>query len=128
MALSNPSTHYILNRLDTRVVTGLGIGVSRVAARSHKSKSLHDGQASEDGPDEVTKSDGGLGALAKCVAVAFGNTDASSESGSASEPEERGEGENTERDHAVVQTGSEERRQSEVEEYEDGPNDAEEQE
>lgn len=110
------------------MVTGLGIGVSRVTARSHESQSLHDGQASEDGPDEVTKSNGGLSALADCDAVAFGNTNVSSESGSAGEPEQRGKGENTESNHAVVQTRSEERRQSQVEEYEDGPNDAEEQE
>jgi hypothetical protein len=40
----------------------------------------------------------------------------SSESSSAGEPEERGEGENTESDHAVVHARSEERRQSEIEE------------
>lgn len=123
-----PSNHYILNYLGTIVLTGLGISVSRVTARSHESKSLHDGQSSKDGPDEVTKSNGGLSALTGCDPVAVRHTDVSSESGSAGEPEERGEGENTESDHVVVHTRSKERCQGEVEEHEDGPDDTEEQE
>jgi len=106
-------------------MAGLGISVSRVTARSHESESLHDGQSSEDGPDEVPKRDGSLSALTECSSVAARHTDVSSESGGTSEPEESGESEDAESDHVVVHAGSEERRKGEVEEHDDGPDDTE---
>jgi len=109
-------------------VAGLGVSVSSVAASSHESKSLHDGQASKDGPDEVTKCDSSLSGLAAGVSVAVRNSDVGSDSGSASKPEEGGKGEDTESDHVVVDAGSKERRQGEVEKHKDRPDGTEEQE
>ncbi|KAI6755347.1 hypothetical protein HG531_004453 [Fusarium graminearum] len=107
-------------------VAGLGISVSSVATASHESKSLHDGQASKDGPDEVTECDSSLGGLALGVSMAVRNTDVSSDSGSAGKPEERGKSEDAEGDHVVVDARSKERRQGEVEKHENGPDGTEE--
>lgn len=51
-----------------------------------------------------------------------------SDSGGTGEPEERGEGENAESDHVVVDARGKERREGEIKKHEDGPDGTEEQE
>lgn len=61
--------------------------MSSVATSSHESQSLHDGQASEDGPDEVTECDSSLKTLAAGVSVAVGDANVSSDSSGTGKPE-----------------------------------------
>jgi hypothetical protein len=107
--------------------TRLGVGVSSVATRSHKGQRLHDGQAGEDGPDEVTEGDSSLGALAENTSVTVRDANVGGQGGSAGEPEERSESEDAESNHAMVHARSEDGRESEVEQHDDGPHDTEEQ-
>lgn len=51
-----------------------------------------------------------------------------SDSGGTGEPEERGEGQNAESDHVMVDARSKKRRKGEIEKHEDGPDGTEEQE
>ena len=94
-------------------MAGLCVGVSSVSTASHESQSLHDRQASEDCPDEVTECDGSLSSPT-ISGDAMRDTNMGSDSGGTGEPEERGEGENTESDHVVVDARSKERRDGEV--------------
>lgn len=86
-----------------------GIGVGAVAARAHKGKAFHGSKASEDGPDEEAKCDGGLGALAEVIAVAVGHANEVGHGDGSGEPEDCGDGENGETDDGVVETNREER-------------------
>lgn len=101
--------------------------MSSVAARSHKGQRLHDGQAGEDGPDEVAECDSSLGALAEDTSVTVRDANVSGQGGSAGEPEEGSEGENAESNHAMVHARCEDGREGEVEQHDDGPDDTEEQ-
>lgn len=100
-------------------VTGLGgVSASTVAARSHESKTLHDGKAGENCPDEEAKGDGSLSGLAPIVTMASWNTKEGSHSDGAGEPEDGGDDQNTKSDHGVV-NAREESSKSEVDEHQD---------
>ena len=121
-------TSLLLQRsnLGTVVVAGLSVSVGGVSTASHESQSLHDGQASKDCPDEVTKCDGSLN-RPTTVVIAVRNTETGSDSSGTGEPEERGNGENAQSNHVVVDARSKARREGEVEQHENGPDGTEEQ-
>lgn len=109
------------------VTSAVGVG-ALLEAMLEESEQLKDGKDGEHGPDKETEGSSCLRCLVRAAAsdCASVNTDEGGQSNRAGKPKECANGQQRQRNNAVVQRGHDNRYNTEVDEYENGPDGVEE--